>query len=220
MQHYDALLSIKKACGSFLGMAANAVRRRDSKAPSVNKPMDETPIHPLQLCAPRRHPGGRRAGNPELQPPVNADLCAGASPQFRIVRHYGVGLPFGIGAKIAKPDNGSSSCAATARLGSTRSSSTPRCATTLRSLVVVGLNGGWTADPQRNKPGRNLDYTRFDKMAETLGCYGEYVERPDEIRPALNRAQREVDLGSVTLVNVKTDDRARATTVTFAQYAT
>jgi hypothetical protein len=36
----------------------------------------------------------------------------------------------------------------------------------------------------------------------------------------LDRAQREVDRGSVALVNVKTDDRARATTVTFAQYAT
>ena len=66
----------------------------------------------------------------------------------------------------------------------------------------------------------NLGYTRFDKMAETLGCYGEYVERPDEIRPALDRAQREVDRGSVALVNVKTDDRARAGTVAFAQYAT
>jgi thiamine pyrophosphate-dependent acetolactate synthase large subunit-like protein len=46
-------------------------------------------------------------------------------------------------------------------------------------------------------------------MAESLG-YGEYVERPDEIRPALDRAQREVDRGSVALVNVKTDYRARA----------
>jgi thiamine pyrophosphate-dependent acetolactate synthase large subunit-like protein len=74
---------------------------------------------------------------------------------------------------------------------------------------VVSLNGGWTADPQHNKPGRNLGYTRFDKMAEALGCYGEYVEHPDEIRPALNRAQREVDRGSVALVNVKTDDCVR-----------
>jgi thiamine pyrophosphate-dependent acetolactate synthase large subunit-like protein len=54
-------------------------------------------------------------------------------------------------------------------------------------------------------------------LAEARGCYGEYVERPDEIRPALKRAQQEVDRGSVALVNVKTDDRARATTVTFAQ---
>ena len=58
---------------------------------------------------------------------------------------------------------------------------------------MVSLNGGWTADPERNKPGRDLGYTRYDKMAETLGCYGEYVERPEDIRPALDRAQREVD---------------------------
>ena len=57
-------------------------------------------------------------------------------------------------------------------------------------------------------------------MAESLGCYGEYVERPDEIRPALDRAQREVDRGSVALVNVKTDYRARAATVAFSQYTT
>jgi tripartite-type tricarboxylate transporter receptor subunit TctC len=37
---------------------------------------------------------------------------------------------------------------------------------------------------------------------------------------ALDRAQREVDRGSVALVNVKTDARARAGTVAFAQYAT
>jgi thiamine pyrophosphate-dependent acetolactate synthase large subunit-like protein len=76
------------------------------------------------------------------------------------------------------------------------------------------------ANPERDKPGRNLGYTRFDRMAESLGCYGEYVERPDEIRPALDRAQREVDRGSVALVNVKTDYRARAATVAFSQYTT
>jgi len=37
-------------------------------------------------------------------------------------------------------------------------------------LVVVSLNGGWTADPVRNKRGRNLGFTRFDKMAVSLGC--------------------------------------------------
>ena len=76
------------------------------------------------------------------------------------------------------------------------------------------------ANPERDKPGRNLGYTRFDRMAESLGCCGEYVERPYEIRPALDRAQREVDRGSVALVNVKTDYRARAATVAFSQYTT
>ena len=37
-------------------------------------------------------------------------------------------------------------------------------------ITVISLNSGWTADPKKEKPGRNLGYTRFDKMAEGLGC--------------------------------------------------
>jgi len=87
-------------------------------------------------------------------------------------------------------------------------------------LVVISLNGGWTADPDRNKPGRELGYTRYDKMAEGLGCYAEYVEAPEDIRPALERAQAQVDEGRVAVVNVKTDFTARAGTQAFAQYST
>ena len=57
-------------------------------------------------------------------------------------------------------------------------------------------------------------------MAEGLGCYGEYVEEPEGIRPALERAQNKVDEGMVALVNVKTDYRARAGTVQFSDYST
>jgi thiamine pyrophosphate-dependent acetolactate synthase large subunit-like protein len=87
-------------------------------------------------------------------------------------------------------------------------------------LCIVSLNGGWTADPDGTKPGRYLGYTRYDIMAQGLGCYGEYVERPEHIRPALERAQKNVDAGMVALVNVKTDYRARATTVRFSNYMT
>ncbi len=68
-------------------------------------------------------------------------------------------------------------------------SSTLQCGTTFPILVVVSLNGAGPLDPQGNKPGHYTPATRaFDKMAEALGCYGEYVEQPNEIRPALNRA--------------------------------
>jgi thiamine pyrophosphate-dependent acetolactate synthase large subunit-like protein len=87
-------------------------------------------------------------------------------------------------------------------------------------LCVISLNGGWTADPERNKPGRDLGYTRYDKMAEALGCYAEYVEEPEEIRPALQRAWKKVEEGMVGFVNVKTECRARATTVRFSSRET
>ena len=47
------------------------------------------------------------------------------------------------------------------------------------------MNGSWTADPERNKPGRDLGYARYGKMAEALGCHTAYVEEPKAIRPAL-----------------------------------
>jgi thiamine pyrophosphate-dependent acetolactate synthase large subunit-like protein len=57
-------------------------------------------------------------------------------------------------------------------------------------------------------------------MAEALGCYGEYVEKAQDIGPALQRAQEQVEQGRVALVNVKTDYRARAGTVAFSSYST
>ena len=50
---------------------------------------------------------------------------------------------------------------------------------------------------------------RYDKMCEAFGGYGEYVTKPEDIRPALERAQAKVDEGMVALVNVRTDYRAR-----------
>jgi hypothetical protein len=35
-------------------------------------------------------------------------------------------------------------------------------------------------------------------MAEALGCYAEYVEQPEDIRPALQRAWREVEEGTLS----------------------
>jgi acetolactate synthase-1/2/3 large subunit len=87
-------------------------------------------------------------------------------------------------------------------------------------LVVISLNGGWTADPDRAKPGRDLGYTRYDKIAEALGGHGEYVEEPEHIRPALERAAAAVAAGQPALVNVVTDWKARATTAPFTLYST
>jgi acetolactate synthase-1/2/3 large subunit len=44
--------------------------------------------------------------------------------------------------------------------------------------------------------------TRYDIVAEALGCHGELVSTPDELRPALERA---LGSGQPSLVNVLTD---------------
>jgi acetolactate synthase-1/2/3 large subunit len=86
--------------------------------------------------------------------------------------------------------------------------------------VVISMNGGWTADPNKEKPGRDLGFKRYDKMAEALGAHGEYVESPDDIRAALERAAQANAKGQPALVNVKTDGDAGATTAAFTRYTT
>ena len=57
---------------------------------------------------------------------------------------------------------------------------------------------------------------RFDLMMEAFGGHGEYVEKPDEIRPALERA---FNSGKASLVNVIMDPGASRRPQQFAWLA-
>ena len=132
----------------------------------------------------------------------------------------GVGLPFGVGAKVACPDKQVIVVHGDGSMGLNAMELDTAIRHKIPILVVISLNGGWTGDPKREKPGRDLGYTRYDKICEALGGYGEYVTQVEDIRPALERAQKKVDEGMVALVNVRTDYRARFAGVAFSDYST
>ncbi len=74
---------------------------------------------------------------------------------------------------------------------------------------VMGNNGIWALEkhPMEFIYGYSVaaelrPETRYDKMVEALGCHGELVRAPDELRPALERAFAS---GRPALVNVLTD---------------
>lgn len=74
---------------------------------------------------------------------------------------------------------------------------------------VIGNNGIWALEhhPMMFLYGYSVaaklrPETRYDQVAEALGCHGELVARPDELRPALERA---FAAGVPALVNVLTD---------------
>ncbi|MGE0258083.1 MAG: thiamine pyrophosphate-binding protein [Alphaproteobacteria bacterium] len=194
--------------------------------PGGNYPTDGD-IHPLRLCEEIKNFAKRDAilcvdGQEILN--YGRQSMPTFEPGHRLnsgpFGTMGVGLPFAVGAKAGKPDKQVICVHGDGSFGLNAMELDTAARHKLPILVVISLNGGWTADPQRNKPGRDLGYTRYDKMAEGLGCYSEYVEQPEEIRPALERAQKQVDEGRVALVNVKTDYRARAGTVQFSDYST
>lgn len=194
--------------------------------PGANYPTDGD-IHPLRLCEEIKNFQRRDAilcvdGQEILN--YGRQSIPTFTPGHRLnsgpFGTMGVGLPFAIGAKAAKPNTQVICLHGDGSFGQNGLELDTAVRHNLPLLCVISLNGGWTADPQGTKPGRYLGYTRYDKMAEALGCHGEYVEAPEEIRPALERAQKKVEDGMVALVNVKTDYRARATTTRFSNYET
>ena len=185
---------------------------------------DQQPIHPLRLCKEVRDFIDRDAilvvdGQEILN--YGRQSIPTFVPRHRlnsgVFGTMGVGLPFGVGAKVARPDKQVLVLHGDGSFGLNAMELDTCARFNIPVVTVVSLNGGWTADPNREKPGRELGYTPFHRMAEALGCYGEYVEDPAEIRPALQRA---FDSGCPALVNVLTDWRARATTAPFSVYST
>ena len=185
---------------------------------------DQRPIHPLRLCKEVRDFLDRDA---ILVVDGQEILNYGRQsiPTY-VARHrlnsgvfgtMGVGLPFGVGAKVAKPDSQVLVLHGDGSFGLNAMELDTCARFKIPVVTVVSLNGGWTADPTREKTGRELGYTRFHQMAEALDCHGEYVEDPSQIRPALERA---FNADCPALVNVLTDWRARATTAAFSVYST
>ena len=79
-------------------------------------------------------------------------------------------------------------------------------------VCVIGNNGIWATEKhpmlamlQASVAADLRPGTRYDKVVEGLGGYGELVERPDDIRPALERAFRS---GVPACVNVICDPGA------------
>lgn len=188
---------------------------------------EQVPIHPLRLCKEMRDfidrdgvlvVDGQEILNYGRQSiPTHVPGHRLNSGPFGTM---GVGLPFGIGAKVAKPDTQVVVLHGDGSFGMNGLELDTAVRHSVPVLTVISLNGGWTADPDGWKPGRHLGYTRFDRIAETLGAHGEYVERPQDIRPALERARQAIAAGVPALVNVVTDANARATTAKFSTYAT
>jgi thiamine pyrophosphate-dependent acetolactate synthase large subunit-like protein len=188
---------------------------------------DATPIHPLRLCRELRDFMDREAilcvdGQEILN--YGRQAIPTYLPRHRLnsgtFGTMGVGLPLGLGAKAACPDKPVIVLHGDGSFGMNAMELDTLVRHRLPLLVVISLNGGWTGDPRKERPGRDLGYTRFDRMAEALGCHGEHVEQPADILPALRRAMAAVESGQPALVNVVTDWRARATTAAFTQYVT
>ena len=196
-------------------------------AAGANRPVEDGDIHPVRMLEAVRDFAKRDAilcvdGQETLN--FGRQTMPTFSPGHRMnsgpFGTMGVGLPFGVGAKVACPDKQVIVVHGDGSMGMNAMEMDTAIRHKIPLLIVISLNGGWTGDPKREKPGRDLGYMRYDLMCEAFGGYGQYVTKAEDITPALERAQAEVDKGRVALVNVRTDYRARFAGAAFSDYST
>ena len=177
---------------------------------------DRSPLHPMRLYR-------------ELAGVVDRDaILIGDGGDFvsyagRVVETYEPGCwldpgPFGclgcgpgyaLAAKLAHPDRQVVLLLGDGALGFAGMELDTLARHGVQVVAVVGNNGIWALEknPMEYLYGYSVvaeltPETRYDLMAEALGCQGELVRTPGELRPALERA---FSAGRPALVNVLTD---------------
>lgn len=186
--------------------AAVEARRHDENS-------DASPVHPLRIVKEVREAvnsdavwaidGGDfaqwcRLGLPARRPGHWLRLGALAT--------VGASIPFGIAAKLAKPE-----CPVVVLTGDGGMAfHSWELHTALRFnapvVVVVGNDAGWGMERELQAAfyhrtiGVELGEVRYDQVIAATGGHGEHVEHPAELRPALERALK---AGRAACVNVR-----------------
>jgi acetolactate synthase-1/2/3 large subunit len=165
---------------------------------------DEVPIDPLRMCREIRDfvadkdciligDGGDIVAQASKVLPVPEENCwMDPGPLGTL----GVGMPFALAAQLARPDKRVLIIYGDGAFGLNGFEYDTAVRFELPIVGIVGVDGAWgqMVRPQAALFGTDrivatkLNFTRYDKIVEAMGGYGEYCERPEEIGPALERA--------------------------------
>ncbi len=177
---------------------------------------DRAPLHPLRIYRELREVLDRNAI-------VIGDGGDFVSYAGRVVETYepgcwldpgpfgclGAGPGYAIAAKVARPDRQVCLLLGDGAFGFSGMEFDTMARHGLPVVAVIGNNGIWALEkhPMEFLYGYSVaaelrPATRYDLIVEALGGHGELVERPDQLRPALDRAFAS---GKPACVNVLTD---------------
>jgi acetolactate synthase-1/2/3 large subunit len=108
--------------------------------------------------------------------------------------HLGTGLPYAIGAKLARPDRPVVLLSGDGAFGFNLQELETAAREDVPVVVVISCDFAWGMEAVHMRKtagttvGVALSEARYDLAAAALGCHGELVEDPDELAPALDRA--------------------------------
>lgn len=125
----------------------------------------------------------------------------------------GVGAPFALAAKSVEPETRVGIVYGDGSFGFNGMEYDTLIRHNLGVVGVIGNDGAWNNIRVIHRMAHpdsaflsEIGFRPYEKIVEGLGGYGELVEKPSEIRPALERAQ---DSGLPALVNVKIAEQLR-----------
>jgi acetolactate synthase I/II/III large subunit len=122
--------------------------------------------------------------------------------------HLGVGLPFAIAGKLANPQRPVVLLTGDGAIGFNTMELDTAARHNIPIICVVSNDSGWgqIRRVQNRDFGRTtgveLQPTRYDQLAATLGCFGTHVEKLADFRAAFEEA---VSSGKPAVINVRTD---------------
>ncbi|MBC8229258.1 thiamine pyrophosphate-binding protein [bacterium] len=178
---------------------------------------DAQPVHPLRLC----HEIEKFLGTQNTLVTDGGDIGQWAKVAFysRHPNHWltvgaiggvGCGIPFALAAQLARPQHRTILLSGDGSFGFGAMEFDIAIKNNIPIVAVLSNDEYWgiIRHPQiarygeERAIGTELGFTRYDKIVEALGGYGEFVENPNEIGPALERA---LDSGVPACVNVMTE---------------
>lgn len=195
-------------------------RQQNEQALASAMALDSVPINPYRLVREVRDTVGRDASI-SVDGETIMGICRAILPSYGARSRLnagttgcmGTGVPYAIGAKLAAPERPSIAVLGDYAFGAA-AMEVETVARIGASVVFVvsnnqGIAGHMIQDgmfPAGSPRIASLLPARYEKMAEMVDGHAERVERPDELRPALERA---LAAPGVALVHVQVDPKAR-----------
>ncbi len=202
----DALVAAAKGqTGDWSEWNARLRRSEAKKQDEMRAEMELTsnPPNPLRVCAEVNRflkPGDIVVGD-------GGDFVATAAYTLRVhgvgtwmdpgpLGTLGVGPGYAMAAKLAHPDRNVVLMLGDGSFGLNGMEFEAMARQGIKVVGVIGNDACWTQIYRGQEEiygaercvATQLDYTRYDRMAEALGCHAEWVETVDELPAALERA--------------------------------
>ena len=226
----DAAVASEQLCAALEGRALACARggwldelraRARSNAALLDPLMglDSTPINPFRLARELRDVLPRNAticDDGELIMGVSRTVLPSFGARSRLnagtTACIGTGVPYAIGAALAQPDRPAVALLGDYAFGAAAIDIETAARVGARTVFVVANNSGIAGHLLQNfmfppdaPPIARLHAADYEKMMEMVGGHAERVERPEQIRPALERA---LAAGGPALVHVLIDPLA------------